>query len=255
MTSRVIIGTILFFLFIGAVYWGNFPFLLLVFIFTSLALLEFIKIVVPGNKPGIFIVTILLFVIALFFEARGNLPALFFFQTLTVFLIPLFSAFLIGQDKIPYAGMWIFGYLYLSIPAILGVLIRGYGMKFVLLPALTVVVYDTVAFFFGKKFGKHHLAPKLSPSKSVEGMLSGWIFALIFSVLFPNISLKLRLLNGIFIPLTAQIGDLIESGLKRYYRVKDSSRILGPHGGVLDRIDSIYFSVPFYYLMLLITGG
>ena len=128
-------------------------------------------------------------------------------------------------------------------------------MKFVLLPALTVVVYDTVACFFGKKFGKHPLAPKLSPSKTVEGMLSGWIFALIFSVMFPNISLKLRLLNGIFILLSAQIGDLIESGVKRYYHIKDSSRILGPHGGVLDRIDSIYFSVPFYYFILLITGG
>ena len=255
MTLRILIGTTLFLIFIACVYFGGFFFLLLVFIFTAIALQEFIKLAVPGNKPGIFITSILLFTIALILKSQGGLTALFLFQLLTVFLIPLFSLFLIGQDKVPYAGIWLFGYLYLSIPAIFGVLIREYGMEFVLLPVLTVVVYDTVAFFMGRRFGRHPLAPKLSPSKTIEGMISGWVFALIFSLLFPKVPTQLKVLNGIFIPLCAQIGDLIESGIKRYYRVKDSPRILGPHGGFLDRVDSIYFSVPFFYLILLIVGG
>lgn len=118
---------------------------------------------------------------------------------------------------------------------------------------------DTFAYFIGINFGKHKLTPAISPAKTVEGTAGGFIGS-ISGVVFLGLIFKFSLLHcaiiGLMIGVVAPLGDLVESAIKRYAGVKDSGRILPGHGGVLDRFDSIMFSVPVvYYYIYVFFGG
>lgn len=114
---------------------------------------------------------------------------------------------------------------------------------------------DTFAYFGGTLWGKHKLAPKISPNKSVEGFLFGLIGAILVSLLIYwfkilPFSLKELLVLGIIIGIFAQIGDLVESRIKRIAGVKDSSNLLPGHGGIMDRFDSIVFTTPMVFIYI-----
>jgi phosphatidate cytidylyltransferase len=113
--------------------------------------------------------------------------------------------------------------------------------------ALPIVAFgDVGAYFIGKRFGKHKLAPRVSPHKTIEGYLGGLAFALGSGVLlsllwrlrFPVLTPLHGLMLGAILGLLAPLGDLAESMLKRQFNVKDTSNLLPGHGGVLDRMDS-----------------
>ncbi|MDR3563766.1 MAG: phosphatidate cytidylyltransferase [Negativicutes bacterium] len=114
---------------------------------------------------------------------------------------------------------------------------------------------DTFAFFIGTWFGKHKLAPAISPSKTWEGLIGGVVGSMIatftLGYLWHLASLH-TIFIGLFIGIVAPLGDLVESAIKRFSGVKDSGRILPGHGGVLDRFDSILFTVPtvYYYIYI-----
>jgi phosphatidate cytidylyltransferase len=120
------------------------------------------------------------------------------------------------------------------------------GKELVLWSILIVMSNDTTAFFAGRAFGKHLMAPSISPKKTWEGAASGLIISILVSV-FLGILLPLPLtywqliLFGLGISILAQLGDLVESLLKRNTGVKDSSRLIPGHGGILDRLDSFIF--------------
>ncbi|WP_273381060.1 phosphatidate cytidylyltransferase [Symbiobacterium thermophilum] len=118
---------------------------------------------------------------------------------------------------------------------------------------------DTLAYFVGVTWGRHKLAPKISPQKSVEGLLGGVAGALLAGLLWgPAIPLARwqGALLGVAIALVAAMGDLVESALKRTAGVKDAGRLLPGHGGVLDRFDSSLFVLPFvYYVATLLFGA
>lgn len=109
---------------------------------------------------------------------------------------------------------------------------------------------DTGAWFFGKNFGKHKLWEAVSPKKTIEGFIGG-IFvsavlgAIFWFVFFEQIS---AILIALFALLGAisQLGDLVQSKLKRQFEIKDSSALIPGHGGVYDRLDSLLFMAPFY---------
>lgn len=113
---------------------------------------------------------------------------------------------------------------------------------------------DTFAFVFGKWLGKNKLCPEISPGKTQEGALGGFVgtvmVALIFAAVF-KFSLLHALAIGIIIAVTAPLGDLTESILKRVCQVKDSGNIIPGHGGVLDRFDSLLFAAPAVYVYVL----
>lgn len=107
-------------------------------------------------------------------------------------------------------------------------------------------VADTGAYFVGKCYGKHKLAPKISPGKSIEGALGGLVLVIIYLTLLkvfnlvdylPRYSLVLKF--ALILTTISIIGDLFESWLKRVANVKDSGKLLPGHGGVYDRIDSL----------------
>lgn len=121
-----------------------------------------------------------------------------------------------------------------------------------LLLICTAAGSDTVAYFFGMRFGKHKIWPKVSPKKSVEGSLAGLAASVIVAVCFGlafgsgKAALDDYALLGVILGVMAQLGDFFESALKRSRSVKDSGSVLPGHGGVLDRVDSLLFVIPTY---------
>lgn len=109
---------------------------------------------------------------------------------------------------------------------------------------------DTGAWFFGKKFGKNKLWPKVSPNKTVEGLIggaltSGFVGGIAYHLLFGSMNIQIFVFF-VFLGIMSQIGDLIQSKLKRQCDIKDSSNLIPGHGGVYDRIDSLIFLTPFF---------
>jgi phosphatidate cytidylyltransferase len=134
--------------------------------------------------------------------------------------------------------------------------IPGDGRLLVFTILLTVFADDTAAFFVGRAIGRHKLAPAISPGKSVEGFVGGTIagVAVTFFALYEQdvVTTGESLLLGLVIALAATLGDLFESAVKRDLGVKDSGTLLGGHGGVLDRVDSLLWAGPAAYVALLV---
>lgn len=119
---------------------------------------------------------------------------------------------------------------------------------------ITIWVCDTFAYFGGRLLGKHRLAPQTSPNKTIEGAVFGIIGAfIIFVGIAPHFLKQLSythlIISALIIGIFGQIGDLVESRLKRDASVKDTSSILPGHGGFLDRFDSFIFVSPFFFLL------
>ena len=133
--------------------------------------------------------------------------------------------------------------------------IPGDGRLLVFTILLTVFADDTAAFFVGRAIGRHRLAPAISPGKSVEGFIGGTLagVAVSFFALYEQdiVSAGESLVLGLVIALAATFGDLFESAVKRDLGVKDSGNLLGGHGGVLDRVDSLLWAGPAAYFALL----
>jgi phosphatidate cytidylyltransferase len=115
---------------------------------------------------------------------------------------------------------------------------------------------DTFAYLVGKSIGKHKLLERVSPKKTIEGFIGGIIFTIIASVIISQFytffTVTLWIITAIIIALFGTLGDLVESKFKREAGVKDSGNIMPGHGGILDRLDSAIFVVPFLYILYLI---
>ena len=114
---------------------------------------------------------------------------------------------------------------------------------------------DTMAYFGGRTMGKHKLFVRVSPNKTWEGAVWGFTGALITmlvmrQLVLPYVALHQAIVIGVIIGVFGQIGDLVESALKRDAGVKDSSALIPGHGGVLDRFDSLIFVAPILYLYI-----
>ena len=131
----------------------------------------------------------------------------------------------------------------------------GDGRDWVFLALFSTFATDTAAYFVGRAIGRTPLAPAISPGKTVEGAVGGFVFG-VGAVLLLNYLLGLRVEASEIVPLAfllpvvAQLGDLIESKLKRGMQVKDASRLIPGHGGLMDRFDSVLLVtvVVYYYL-------
>lgn len=129
------------------------------------------------------------------------------------------------------------------------------GRNFVFLALFATFGSDTAAYFVGKALGRHRLAPNISPAKTWEGAIAGLFGATIISLLF-TLSTPLQLplsygqaiLLGILVSVFGQLGDLVESLLKRNAGVKESGNLVPGHGGLLDRMDSVVFAGVVVYL-------
>jgi phosphatidate cytidylyltransferase len=154
-----------------------------------------------------------------------------------------------------------FGILYLALTLISALRIRfafgnAIGLEWMLLLFAVVWIGDTAAMFGGKAFGRTPLAPLISPKKTNEGAIAGLLGSIAAAFilqcsLFTDLP-RLHVLGASFLmAVSAQLGDLAESLLKRAAGTKDSSRLIPGHGGVLDRVDGLLFAFPVLYIYLL----
>lgn len=117
---------------------------------------------------------------------------------------------------------------------------------------LVIMGSDTGAYYAGRTFGRHKLAPTVSPGKTWEGAVGGMLASLMMATVahywfFPELSLKFALPLAALMNVLGVIGDLTESALKRGAGAKDAAQILPGHGGLLDRLDSLLFNAPVIY--------
>lgn len=135
------------------------------------------------------------------------------------------------------------------------------GALLLMLPLLVTWSSDIGAYAVGRTMGRHKLMPSVSPGKTIEGAIGGLLASVLVAwafgngVLRPAAQLGFKfypwglVLFGVVVSIAAQVGDLAESLLKREAGVKDSSRIIPGHGGILDRLDSLFFVLPVSYLL------
>lgn len=139
--------------------------------------------------------------------------------------------------------------------------IKTDGIFLILFAFFCCWLSDTFAYFVGRKFGKHKLAPVISPKKTVEGAIGGIICTAIFNmVLFfvfkykfalsAEISLVTVIISSVFLSVISIFGDLTASTIKRHHSIKDFGNLLPGHGGVMDRFDSSCFVFPALYAII-----
>ena len=141
------------------------------------------------------------------------------------------------------------------------VLIMGfYGRDWVLLALFATFAVDTTAYFVGRAWGRHKMAPTISPGKTWEGAVGGLVGAIVAVIVLAllldiDISYSEMVILGFLIAVFAQLGDLAESKLKRSMGVKEAGNLIPGHGGILDRLDSIVFTgVVVYYCLRWFIG-
>lgn len=161
---------------------------------------------------------------------------------------------------IMYIG-WLGSHLVMlrQLPAAVGV-DDGIGARLVFFAALLTWATDTSAYLFGVALGRHKLIPRISPNKTVEGAIgglvgaafAGWICTRTFT---PFLTPLAGILIGAVVGVVGQLGDLVESLIKRDVGIKDSAELIPGHGGALDRFDSLLFTVPvlYYYFRFFIV--
>jgi phosphatidate cytidylyltransferase len=139
--------------------------------------------------------------------------------------------------------------------------IPEYGFWAVMAVLFSVFAADTAAFFVGRAVGRHKLAPAISPGKTWEGFVAGVVagtataFVLLYRDRDEFLSMPESLALGAAVALASVAGDLFESAVKRDLGVKDSGRLLGGHGGMLDRLDALLFAGPTAYYVVLAFGA
>jgi len=158
-------------------------------------------------------------------------------------------------EALPAAGISSSGLLLVALPLSYAIRLHGMGRvgPWILLFALVITwVGDTAAYFVGRAIGRHRLAPKLSPKKTWEGAMASMAAALLLGCW---LSTRVNEPTPVVVGLAAvanvagQMGDLLESAVKRSAGAKDSGSILPGHGGMLDRIDALILTIPvvWYY--------
>ncbi|MCK5816369.1 MAG: phosphatidate cytidylyltransferase [Candidatus Marinimicrobia bacterium] len=202
------------------------------------------------------------------------LLAMFFTRFDIVFLILLFAAIFTNLSllfykssefiKMSFVGLGSVIYPGLSLGSMIllrNIQIEGYpeidmGRNIVIMMIIAVYATDIFAFYIGKLIGKHPLSPSVSPKKTIEGAVGGFVFSCIAMTILWRVDfipvfhvfdyLMIALCAGVF----GQLGDLVESKIKREIGIKDSSNILLTHGGFLDRFDSLAVVAPLFWIFV-----
>lgn len=272
LARRVIVALIGAPIALGLIWFGGAPLATLVASLSAIAAWEFYRIArAAGSEPlapaGIAIAAILPLLVHAQQLGLVHLPiAASVLVALTLLAITLWAR---GVDHHPLsaASTTLFGVLYTSAPLCFAYALRYHryavgdtaGALVVIVPVLLTWASDTGAYFSGRLIGGRKLMPSVSPGKTVAGAVGAIVatvlatWALTRFVLMPQAQLAFSptgmLLFGLLISVTAQVGDLAESLLKREARVKDSGTLFPGHGGVLDRLDSLFFVLPVAWVL------
>lgn len=252
--------------FLISAYFGGVIFLVAIMLMVSIAVEEFYFLTERCNIKAFKITgtvfSVLLPIIAFLYGSEVfHIAAVLF--ALTILTMPIYKR-QIKKDlstDIQASSATILGMLYVGWTSSYLILIRNMenGLNYFLFFFLLIIATDTFSYYFGKFFGKTKIFQFISPGKSLQGYLGGLALALFFAYLIkyllPIAEIRTVLLFGAIIAISGQLGDLVESGLKREANVKDAGRLLPGFGGILDRFDSLIFASPIvYFFLVLLTS-
>lgn len=260
MKQRIITAVIAAALFIPVVILGGMPFTLLVYALAAVGLFEILRM----KGLSIFSIHGFITLFALFMLMMPHKWARQLIETtgysqielalISVLLLLTYTVLVKNRYTFEDAAFSIMGALYVGIGFFYFIETRAVGIQFVIFALLIVWTTDSGAYFTGKKFGKRKLWPDISPNKTIEGFVGGIAYAIVAALIFQwlspiSSSYFLVIVVTIVVSVFGQIGDLVESALKRHYNVKDSGNILPGHGGILDRFDSLLFVLPLLHFL------
>lgn len=176
-------------------------------------------------------------------------PQVMFYSILaaTIFWLTFSPSWLIARFRIKQPILLAIIGIVILFPTWLSLVsLRDISPWMLLLVMATVWIADSAAYFSGKRFGKHKLAPQISPGKTWEGVFGAWVAVALYGlVICASLSLTYWMIVGLLgITVLSIMGDLLESLIKRQAGIKDSGSLLPGHGGILDRIDGLTSSMP-----------
>ncbi|HSD13535.1 MAG TPA: phosphatidate cytidylyltransferase [Flavobacterium sp.] len=263
--TRTISGLLYILILVSATLYSEYSFILLFGLFMIITVSEFSKLIhLKQNLP---ILLALISFILFFCSPKNNFNTDILLCLAALFVSVNLIADLFVENRRPkndkmskYVSL--FGYiiipsiLLMKTPFIVMDFYQKSGVDFnpKIIIGIFILIWtnDTFAYITGKSFGKHKLFERISPKKTIEGFVGGLVFTMIgsyiLSYFFTFLTPVIWICTGLIVGLFGTIGDLIESRFKRVAGVKDSGKIMPGHGGILDRLDSVIFAIPFLYL-------
>ena len=260
MKQRIITGALALAFFVPIVIFGGPVFTTLIYLIATIGVYEILR--MKGIKLFSFagIVSMLLLFILLLpstiatdvLDVTGHTKIEWLF--VAIFLLLIYTVLVKNHFTFDDAAFVLLGTLYVGIGFYYFIETRSIGLSYLIYALLIVWTTDSGAYFTGRKLGKRKLWPEISPNKTVEGFVGGIVWALITAFIIqwisPLTSSYIALIGiTIVASIFGQLGDLVESAIKRHYHVKDSGKILPGHGGILDRFDSLLFVLPLLHFL------
>lgn len=263
-TTRILVSLVAIPAILAVTYIGKIPFLIFVLAISLIAFYEFHVMLKSKNA----IVNLPLGAIAVAYLVVNQyyfLLNVYDFLIIWFVVLLLFELFRNKESALNNLGATLLSVLFLGLfgSSIIGIrefysidnefyLNGGYLIISIL---VSIWICDSAAFFSGTALGKHKLFPRVSPNKSWEGAVFGFVSALVTMMIAKLIILDFLewidvIIIGVIIGIIGQLGDLVESLIKRDAGVKDSSALIPGHGGIFDRFDSLLFSSPVIYFYL-----
>jgi len=255
---RIISAIIYAALFIFSILFSKESYVGLLTVFSGICIWEFSRIV--QSKTVLLLIPVFISTIFLFFFKVIDTDVLFYFLVFCILhslylIIDLYSkSYTVRNTVVKFFTS--FNYILLPflflifLPFIKGI----YEPNVIIYVILIIWTNDSFAYLVGKNYGKHKLFERISPKKTIEGFIGGLLFSIMVGLLIGKYSRLFTMLDWAIIATLVSIfgtfGDLVESKFKRQANVKDSGKIMPGHGGLLDRLDSLFFLAPFVYLYI-----
>lgn len=261
MKTRTITAVIALLLFLPIVIMGSWPLLLLVYLMAITGLYEILKM----NRIHIFSLPGILSLIALCMvlipqESYSPNIAEYQLEIIVGLALIMLSTTVVSKNRFTFVdmGFCVLAVAYIGIGFMYFFETREAGLIYILYALLIVWLTDSGAYILGKAFGRRKLWPQISPNKTIEGSVGGTLVSVIIPIVFVSFgvmegSLWLLIPFTIVLSIFGQMGDLVESALKRHFDVKDSGTFLPGHGGILDRFDSFIFVLPLMNILPIIS--
>jgi phosphatidate cytidylyltransferase len=261
MKQRIITAIIAAAVFLPIVIYGNLPFVIFIYFLASIGLYEAFRMkdLSIASVPGIMALLLLWFLMipANVFEPDSFLLSKMDFLLIIVFLLLTYTV--VSKNKFTFddVGFMLVSTVYVGLGFYYFIEIRELALAYIFFALVVIWTTDSGAYFIGKSLGKTKLWPDISPNKTIEGSVGGVICAVIAAIIFQFIadleySIFMTVIIASLLSVFGQIGDLVESALKRHYKTKDSGSLLPGHGGILDRFDRLLFVLPLLHFIHII---
>ena len=228
---------------------------LLMVVVALMAMYEILKIRTNKIDLSLYLATLFYILLMIFFDENYSM-------VYTMLLLIIICFISIISPKYQFDDVSLIFIMSLIVATAVETIIHIYTISGFIMIYIVILNYatDAGAYFIGYCFGKHKLNVRISPNKTIEGSIGGFLISVLFSIglcyfvpeIQMNLSLAMIVALTIGIPIISQIGDLTFSLIKRHYNVKDFGSIFPGHGGMLDRVDSLLFSLIYFMIIWMI---